>query len=526
MITLSYINIPPTLSAIIVGAVGVIGMVAALIAWRAIAVERDALRKAKRALVLDSNWKGAFAENDEAFERWLKEREINQQSHVSDAARTAWTSWYIGRPTSLSEFHSASVKRERARKSLRIASGIATSLLVLGIVGTLLAIKPILAAFRIKTTANGELQGVADSANLVSEMIQSLGGAFTPSLVALGFTLLVLLCRGFYSIALHSFIIDLDRFTQGTLLTRFRVEPLHLQLSGVTDQVKELTDEVGERERKFEEVIKGLRDLLGTIAPAMALLRDGVGQAHTAARSLSDSSSSLNNSLTDTFGEKSPLHNAITGFNDTLDTLAKSVSGISSEATKSNKRVAKSIDNFETTLRDIESALSDIPSRIENATEIAASEVFNQVGAKVSKVAEKFENDTKATLADVTKKQSESIEELRTASHKLAESADQVASKVTSANQLNRELVGDLKTTVKEQLNDVHTKLDANATTMQTVVAEAKESRATLEGTAARLADENEQLSEKISEGVKSIERSAEEIKSRVSRRMRLFGSN
>lgn len=112
-------------------------------------------------------------------------------------------------------------RRERSKLAGKPSGGIASLLLIIGILGTLWSIHPVLKAFQFKVSASTgaiplddgpALVNVADSTELVNSLMNNLGDAFMPSLTALIFTILVVALRGWYSLALHRYTLELDRF--------------------------------------------------------------------------------------------------------------------------------------------------------------------------------------------------------------------------------------------------------------------------------------------------------------------------
>ena len=186
----------------------------------------------------------------------LRHNSIDPESCIADFIRACWSAWLGGRGATLTELHVLVARRERARGSARFSAGIAGLLLVVGIVGTLSSIHPVLKAFQFKVTSDGELEGVVASTELVNSLVNDLGDAFWPSLVALVGTVLVVLFRGLYSLSLHQYVLALDRFAIGTLIPRYRPNSLADEYGEVNSALTQLAERIQSREQNFEGVVK------------------------------------------------------------------------------------------------------------------------------------------------------------------------------------------------------------------------------------------------------------------------------
>ena len=222
--------------------IGIIGIVAAFRAWHGISAEKKTLEDVTHKLVPSEIWDGAHPYTEAELLSWMQRNQIVSDSHVGDFFRAAWSAWRTGRKTALAEFHTLAAKRERVRISSRLSGGIAALLLVIGIVGTLSSVKPILKNFKIQTSENGDVQDAAQSASRVNELVNSLGDAFWPSLLALVFTILVVGIRGLYTITAQRFSLDLDRFALGTLLPKYKTPTLADDLGGLQKDLSKLTE--------------------------------------------------------------------------------------------------------------------------------------------------------------------------------------------------------------------------------------------------------------------------------------------
>ena len=83
----------------------------------------------------------------------MRSRLIHPESGVADVIRACWSASLGSRATSLTELHVLVARRERSKAPARLSAGIAAVLLIIGIVGTLSSVKPILEAFQFRPSA-------------------------------------------------------------------------------------------------------------------------------------------------------------------------------------------------------------------------------------------------------------------------------------------------------------------------------------------------------------------------------------
>jgi uncharacterized protein YoxC len=299
--------------------------------------------------MLDSSdsWEGAHSNSEHELTNWLRNRTIDPESGVADVIRACWSAWLGSRSTSLTELHVLVARRERSKAPASFSAGVAALLLVIGIVGTLSSVKPILKEFQFRSsTPEGvvpaddapSLVNVEDSTALVNSLMHSLGDSFLPSLVALAFTILVVALRGIYSTGLHRYTLELDRFAMGTVMP-------HYQPRSISDEYKEVRTTFGSlakrmegRDDKFDNVIAQLKKFVDSVGPTLEGLDTSIVKMATAADALATKSNSIATTLTRTLGKKSPLYAAVNGFedifattNERLDQLSKHIDGIRSE---------------------------------------------------------------------------------------------------------------------------------------------------------------------------------------------------
>jgi uncharacterized protein YoxC len=352
----------PVFFALFAGAVGVLGCIAAFVAHASTSRDRSAIENAKTMLASSESWVGAHTHSEHELSEWFKKRTIDPESGVADVIRACWSAWLGSRSTSLTELHVLVARRERTKAPARLSAGIAALLLVIGIVGTLFSVKPILKDFQFRaSTPEGvmpavdapTLVNVEDSTALVNTLMHSLGDAFLPSLVALGFTILVVALRGIYSLGLQRYTLELDRFAMGTIMPHYRPRSISDEYEEVRTTFGSLAKTMGNREEKFDQVIIQLTKFVDSVGPTLAGLDTGIDKMTTAADALATKSNSIADTLSRTLGIKSPLYAAVNGFegifattNERLDQLSQHIEGIRSEQQEDRKAMLGTLDEI------------------------------------------------------------------------------------------------------------------------------------------------------------------------------------
>jgi hypothetical protein len=344
------------LSLIAIFVVASIGCIAAIRSWLRISKEAAGVAQAESILTGEEAWNDAYPHDKLKLATWLRENGIKPDSHVGDFIRTCWSAWLGGRPASLTELHVLVARRERGHRSTRLSAGISALLLVFGIIGTLSSIKPVLQDFKFqieKETANGmagdetELVSGGDRADeeqdiqkdassvmanteLVNNLIHNLGNAFWPSLLALFGTIAVVSFRGLYSMSLHKFVLDLDRFAVDVLIPRYRVPSLSEQYQEVKATLATVTANLIQRDGRFHQAVEQLENLVIGISPALNGLNAAVITSNNAAEKLASGAESIAQGLNRHLGEKSPMHRAVKGLASVFEQTETSVGNLSS----------------------------------------------------------------------------------------------------------------------------------------------------------------------------------------------------
>lgn len=465
-----------------------IGCITALLSWTRISVETKGIKRAESTLTGDSVWQGAYPHDKLKLAVWLRENGIKPDSHLGDFIRTCWSAWLGGRPASLTELHVLVARRERVHASTRLSSGIAALLLVFGIVGTLSSIKPVLGEFKFKVAAesnnqapvreakyantaqqsNEELESTKDAASvaantdLVNKLIHNLGNAFWPSLLALIGTIFVVSCRGLYSLSLHKFALELDRFAVDTLIPRYRVPSLSEQYQEVKATLASVTESILQREGRFHKAVEQLENLVGGITPALSGLDAAASSSKEAAEKLTFGAESITEGLNRHLGEKSPMHRAISGFESIFEKADVSIGNLSILVEEIGRSNASSQRGLETTikaltvsvgkiatdheshqsqantaLREFKDSMAGIPDVIEITSGKAVDAGMKTVRSSIEQLhdeqkkwhdasAEKFKTTTASGLAGIVK----AGQELTTEAERIAKEVNNIGAVV------------------------------------------------------------------------------------------------
>lgn len=375
----------PVLFSVIAGFVGFIGVCAAWVAHSSTTRDRALIESAETTLTSTEAWEGARTHSEHELSQWLAKQGIGIESGVADIIRACWSAWLGSRGTTLTELHVLVARRERCKMAARLSAGISTLLLVIGIVGTLFSVKPILKAFqfRISTpegampeTDDPVLSNVAESTELVNSLMHSLGDAFLPSLVALVATIIVVAFRGMYSLGLNRYTLELDRFAMGTVMPHYRPRSIADEYDDVRSTFNDLAKTISEREKKFDKVVVQLAKIFDGVQPTLSGLEKGIAKMSTAADALASKSNSIATTLTRTLGKKSPLYGAVTGFegifertNEIMENISAHINKITDEHEKSRREMIDTLEEISGTIENVKTGQLEDRAAIDKTLE-------------------------------------------------------------------------------------------------------------------------------------------------------------
>jgi gas vesicle protein len=239
--------------------------------------------------------------------QWFKEKGIDADSHVGDQLKTVWSGWRAQRMPTLGELHVLVLRRERSRLSARISGGIAASLLICGIAGTLWAVHPILGGFKIEISKNGTVQEAYRSAEDVMAMVHGLSTAFWPSLAAMVGTLLVMLVRGVYLNKANQLARALDRFACDDLFPMFRLPTLGEQMDEARKEMSDLAHKIDARDKVFATAVGTMKQIVEGIKESAPALAKAAERLAKATERLSSETNSITEELERQLGKQSAL---------------------------------------------------------------------------------------------------------------------------------------------------------------------------------------------------------------------------
>lgn len=472
------------------------GIFAALHSWVRITTGQKEIKDAESKLISDDAWNEAYPHDKLKLAIWLRQNGIKPDSHLGDIIRTCWSAWLGGRPASLTELHVLVARRERSHKATRLSAGIAALLLVCGIVGTLSAIKPVLGDFRFDPVGieasdstsegyNTDLDSVDTDASTarVNQLIHDLGDAFWPSLAALLGTIIVVSFRGLYSLSLHKFTLDLDRFAVDMLIPRYRVPSLSEQYQEVKATLSSITENLIQREERFHQVVQQLESIVVGITPGLSCLDIAAQRARETAEALAGGAESITESLNRNLGAKSPIYKAVQGLDSvfekteqSLTTFASVVKAIGESNTASRHGLESAIQSLaqsvgqiaadhqmhqaeaEDALREFKGSLSGIPATIEATSKETVDAGIASIKLSVSQLNDEQKKWHTASSAELKSATVDGLTEVSKAGQNLATQAERIASAAANLGETKTEaraLFKDLADTSGIQITEI-----------------------------------------------------------------------
>lgn len=447
----------PTSLSIVVGVIGLVGIVAAWLAYKGIDAERDALRRGSLGLE-------DVPDSDEKFDYrgWLKERRLDD-SHFGDHVRAAADARRSGRAISLQELHQVSARREARRRSARVSGGIAGLLLVCGIAGTLLCIKPVLGDFNITPDQkNGETQqankespavdnakggqassgpgGISNAKNLINDLSR----AFLPSLWALVLTVIVAMVRGLYTHNRGTLAGELDQLDLEYLFVRFPPPSLSRELDGVRAQLADLTAQMLASQRNLDGFVQRLTNAAQGFQNNAPPLQEASDRFVGGVKQLAPRLDILSKTITDHLGPTAPVVSRFDG----LLAVATDVNKAAAQMQSAGELISKHLLESHRLLKDTTDAL---PAQFQAACQSASGLIAQAASQALA-----------AACQDAVARLDAAALPLRDAAQSVAAEnrALKAETSQTIAN-LTRSVEALCDATTKGMLNDLNTGLDA-----------------------------------------------------------------
>lgn len=355
----------PIIAAALVGGIGLLGILAGIVACRQVFAEGRTLDQGedKLAVAISSS------DLDSADPvTWLASNDLPKDSHFGDHLLSVWCGWLGERVPTLAELHSLSARRERRRLSARISGGITALLLVCGIAGTLLCIHPILQAFTIPVNANNE---VLIDPLVAQKLIRSLGSAFLPSLTALAFTVVVAIFRGIYLQSTTGLAWRLDRFAVAQLFPMFKPKRFGSELTEVHLKLSRLVDRLDERDQKFADGVEIFGDAALGFKESGPKLKAASDRISKAADKLANETESISKALDTHLGEDSALSKGTNSLKEILETCLDTSKQLREGGITLAKSLADASDRFEIARTQFGASIAGIPRQIEQGCDSA-----------------------------------------------------------------------------------------------------------------------------------------------------------
>jgi hypothetical protein len=391
----------PILISWVIALIGMIGVTSALVALGGVRREFNILEKTK-GLLEGAEGRGQF-DSEASLSNWLKESGVDADSHAKDQLDTVWSGWRAQRIPTLGELHVLAVRRERSRSSARISGGIAASLLICGIAGTLWAVHPILSGFKIEMRADGTVQEASRSAENVLAMVHGLGTAFWPSLAAMLSTLAVVFSRGLYVNKANQLARALDRFACDDLFPLFRLPTLREQMDEVKKEMSNLAHKIDARDSEFVKAVGTMKQIVeGMHESAPALAKAAYNLANASER-ISSETNSLNDGLERQLGEKSALVVSLNSLGElpAIGRVAASeLKAMEQRLTSMEQRLTSTYSAMLQSEEKLKNAAERVPDQIERSYKQGAAQMAEQLQTVANKLADQklgqFETALKA----------------------------------------------------------------------------------------------------------------------------------
>ncbi len=183
-----------------------------------------------------------------------------------------------GQPPRTADLANATALRDGAAPSSRLAGFFLSSLLILGLLGTLAAFRGVLGE-----PPCGVAEGRIDAAKLdsyVRDVYRGLGGAFYASMAGVGGTVLLLISRAvFVTGARNACLSELDVFTEEDLIPRLfhAPPPAPRALNEASIRMRSVTEDLGKLGDRVREALIGAQASATNLQRFSEDLRNGAG---------------------------------------------------------------------------------------------------------------------------------------------------------------------------------------------------------------------------------------------------------
>lgn len=473
------VSVWPTLFAIGAGLVGLVGVVAAYMAANEVKHDHKLIELAGNLLISPDSWVGSHTHSEQELTTWLGKLGIRSDSGVADVILTCWSAWLGSRPPALNEIHVLVARRERTKIAVRLSGGIAALLLVIGIAGTLVSVKPVLENFVFKSsvpkaaqaTLEGGLVSVVENVDLINRLMQNLGEAFMPSLVALIATVVVAIFRGVYTLGLHRYTLELDRFAIRTVMPHFRPRSVSDEFASVRLSFESLAQSIEKREGRLDSVVNSLVSFTQTLEPTLSSMGSTLGKMSGAAEALDSKSRSLAETLVKTLGRKSPLYEAVQNFDSLFNRATAELNLLSNIAVK----LSKNEDTHHAALQQHLEKLNGVVLSLQTGVKTGQGDLLNAAAA-IKTLIENFPKEATNQSRDVFEKGVNAMEErLGTFVDDQRKASQELRSQLLSGVDQNNAAIKQTLETLGEESNQILEKATTSLAEGQTILKNASE---------------------------------------------------
>jgi hypothetical protein len=381
----------PELIAFFIGALAFAGVVSSIIATHSVEKEDAQLKLLSDSMMEPTTWVKVY---EMPAVDWLKQTGILAESHAADQLKAIRGCWGCGMLPSLGELHSLVARRERSRKSVRFASGLAASLLIIGIAGTLLGIHPLLTKFSINPTADGTIDA-SKNAQQVMDLVAGLGKAFLPSLTALFGTICIVLFRGFYVRSAQKLASRIDGFVVESLFPAFKPKSQEEVMGGVKQGIASLAGGIEARDNHFSKAVTEFGKIVESLKSVAVELNKTARLVSTAADNLGTNSESVSAALDRNFGGASVILKAVSMVSDYASEASTQYKAIGESSVELKNAIAAQSEILTAASEEIKKSTNSASRRMSNSAEkLAETAKSLPVDLQI-----KFEESSKANAA-------------------------------------------------------------------------------------------------------------------------------
>jgi len=412
---------------------GILGFFASLFSIFGAKREIDLLERMPSLLVSRPDASRNVADLDQL----LAEGKVGRESHAARTVRLVVDAASRGKWVGIDELHVFVGRREKLRGGARWGRWIRSILVLVGIVGTLTALKPILGHFSIDGTLEGSLSGTPDAftSQKVVNMVRDLGEAFWPSLVAIALTVFISIPMAFYEGAVLRLHQALDEFWFSSLSAIQKKPELLGELTFIGAQ---LSSFVSLTEKNGAKIADDLEGLAGKLEQMSRTLDQASARSMDRVSALADVSASMEANLERYLGRDSHCGALLAEFIGRFGGLHDQGRELQDKLVDLSGKIESSGKNLDAALDRQSEAVAEMSKKLVSETKEAAA------------AARLVKKDIVATLEESFKSGSERLE---ASAGLLKEGAETFKASIASADQSSRDGIDKLVDGYRKDLN-------------------------------------------------------------------------